>query len=92
MPARSCGVTIRDMDGIAHTVEVTAAALYEAMAQGLAGLRGNEWVASIAQGCRKGFRRRRSRRARSPAGGFHEIPFAIFSPCFVEVRILPTWT
>jgi hypothetical protein len=38
------------MDGVAHTVEVTATTLYEAVAQGLAALRGNEWVASIAQG------------------------------------------
>jgi hypothetical protein len=33
------------MDGVSHTVEVTAAAtLYEAVAQGLAAIRGNEWV------------------------------------------------
>ena len=38
------------MDGVAHTVEVTATTLYDAVAQGLAALRGNEWVASIAQG------------------------------------------
>jgi hypothetical protein len=38
------------MDRVAHTVEVTATTLYEAVAQGLAALRGNEWVASIAQG------------------------------------------
>jgi len=38
------------MDGVAHTVEVTAASLYEAVAQGLAAIRGNEWVAGIAQG------------------------------------------
>jgi len=38
------------MDGVSHTVEVTAATLYEAVAQGLAALRGNEWVAGIAQG------------------------------------------
>ena len=38
------------MDGVAHTVEVTAATLYEAVAQGLAAIRGNEWVAGIAQG------------------------------------------
>ena len=31
-------------------MEVTAASLYEGVAQGLAALRGNEWVASIAQG------------------------------------------
>jgi len=38
------------MDGVSHTVEVTAATLYEAVAQGLAAIRGNDWVAGIAQG------------------------------------------
>jgi hypothetical protein len=38
------------MDGVSHTVEVTAATLYEAVAQGLAAIRGNEWVGGIAQG------------------------------------------
>jgi hypothetical protein len=50
MPVRSCRVTIQDMDGVAHTVEVTAATLYEAVAQGLAAIRRNEWVAGVAQG------------------------------------------
>lgn len=50
MPVRSCRVTIRDMEGVTHTVEVTAATLYEAVAQGLAAIRGHEWVAGIAQG------------------------------------------
>jgi hypothetical protein len=50
MQVRSCRVTIQDMDGISHTVEVTAASLYEAVAQGLAAIRGNEWVGGIAQG------------------------------------------
>jgi hypothetical protein len=50
MANRSCRVTIQDMEGVSHTVEVTAASLYEAVAQGLAALRGNEWVAGIAQG------------------------------------------
>jgi hypothetical protein len=43
-------MTIRDLDGVSHTVEVTAATLYEAVALGLAALRGNEWVAGIADG------------------------------------------
>lgn len=38
------------MDGVSHTVDVTAATLYEAVAQGLAAIRGNEWVAGVAQG------------------------------------------
>ena len=43
MAIRSCRVTIQDMQGITHTVEVTAATLYEGVAQGLAAIRGNEW-------------------------------------------------
>jgi hypothetical protein len=50
MPVRSCRVTIQDLDGVSHTVEVTADTLYEAVAQGLAAIRGNKWVAGIAQG------------------------------------------
>src|ERR1700739_2841193 len=50
MAIRSCRVTIQDMDGVSHTVEVTAGKLYEAVAQGLAAIRVNEWVAGIAQG------------------------------------------
>jgi hypothetical protein len=36
--------------GIAHSVEVTAETLYEAVGQGLAAIRGQEWVAGLAQG------------------------------------------
>jgi hypothetical protein len=50
MPVRSCRVTIKDMDGVKHTVEVTAETLYEAVALGLVALRGNDWVMGIAQG------------------------------------------
>ena len=50
MPVRSCRVTIRDMDGVDHTVQVTAATLYEAVALGLKSLAGEEWVSGIAQG------------------------------------------
>jgi hypothetical protein len=50
MSVRSCRVTIEDMDGVSHTVEVTAFTLYEAVALGLAAIQGNEWVAGIAQG------------------------------------------
>jgi hypothetical protein len=47
MPVKSCRVTIQDLDGICHSVTVTAATLYEAVAQGMAAIRGNEWVAGI---------------------------------------------
>ena len=40
---------IQEWDGVSHTVEVTAATLYEAVAQGLAAIRGNERMAGIAQ-------------------------------------------
>jgi hypothetical protein len=49
MEVRSCRVTISDMDGVAHTVEVTAATLFEAVALGLKQLQGNEWVAGIGR-------------------------------------------
>jgi hypothetical protein len=49
MPVRSCHVTVNDLEGVSHTVEVTAASLYEAVAHGLAALRGHEWVAGITQ-------------------------------------------
>jgi len=48
MEVKSRCVTISDMEGIAHTVEVTAATLYEAVALGLKQLQGNEWVENIA--------------------------------------------
>jgi hypothetical protein len=50
MAVRSCRVTIQDIEGVSHTAEVTAATLYEAVAQGIAAIRGNDWVAGIAQG------------------------------------------
>lgn len=50
MAGRSCRVSIKDMDGVKHTVEVTAETLYEAVALGLVAVRGNDWVMGIAQG------------------------------------------
>ena len=50
MPVRSCKVTVKDMDGVSHTVDVTAATLYEAVALGMAAIRTDEWVTGIAQG------------------------------------------
>ena len=49
MAMRSCRVTIQDLDGVGHSVEVTASTLYEAVAQGLAAIRGREWVAGVEQ-------------------------------------------
>jgi hypothetical protein len=50
MAVRSCRVTIQDLEGIAHTVEVTAETLYEAVAQRLAALRRSDWVHGFQQG------------------------------------------
>jgi hypothetical protein len=50
MAARSCRVAIQDLEGIAHTVEVRAESLFEAVAQGLASLRRSDWVAGFQQG------------------------------------------
>ena len=50
MAEKSRRVTVSDMNGTAHTVQITASTLYEAVARGLAAIRGSEWVAGIAQG------------------------------------------
>src|ERR1700737_2673872 len=50
MSVRSCKVTIQDMEGVSHTVEVTAETLYEAVALGMAAIRTDDWVTGIAQG------------------------------------------
>jgi hypothetical protein len=50
MSVRSCNVTIEDMNGVKHTVDVTAGSLYEAVALGMAAIRTDEWVTGIAQG------------------------------------------
>src|SRR4030088_3788444 len=50
MSVRSCKVTIQDMEGVSHTVEVTAETLYEAVALGMASIRTDDWVTGIAQG------------------------------------------
>lgn len=50
MPARSCRVTIKDIEGIEHTVAVTASTLYEAIALGMVSLRGEEWIEELPTG------------------------------------------
>jgi len=37
------------MEGLSHTVEVTASSLYEAVSQGIATIRGKEWVDGFPQ-------------------------------------------
>jgi hypothetical protein len=50
MALRTCRVSCRDIDGVEHTVEVTAESLYEAVARGLAALWDAEWVSGIGSG------------------------------------------
>jgi hypothetical protein len=50
MSVRSCRVTVRDSEGVDHTVQVTASTLYEAVALGLVSLRLEEWVGAIPEG------------------------------------------
>jgi hypothetical protein len=50
MSVRACKVTIQDLDGVAHTVEVTAETLSEAVPLRMAAIRTDEWVTGVAQG------------------------------------------
>jgi hypothetical protein len=50
MALRTCKVTCRDIDGVEHTVEVSAESLYEAVARGLAALRDADWARNIGHG------------------------------------------
>jgi hypothetical protein len=50
MGLRQCRVTVTDLEGVRHSVEVTASTLYEAVALGLAVIRGEEWAGEIAEG------------------------------------------
>jgi hypothetical protein len=50
MSVRSCRVTIRDLEGMDHSVHVTASTLYEAVALALTLVRGHDWVPGIAEG------------------------------------------
>jgi hypothetical protein len=50
MAFRLCRVTVRDLEGVRHSADVTASTLYEAVALGLAAIRGEEWAGEIAEG------------------------------------------
>ena len=47
---RTCRVTCRDVDGVEHSVEVSAESLYEAVALGLCALKASPWVGDIGEG------------------------------------------
>jgi hypothetical protein len=46
----ACTVVIHDLNENAHTLDVTAATLYEAVGQALATARGHDWVGEIGCG------------------------------------------
>lgn len=46
----TCTVAVEDLANVIHSVNVTAETLYEAVAQALATLRGEPWVAEIGKG------------------------------------------
>ncbi len=47
---RNCIVSCTDLQGVDHTVEVTADSIYEAVAQRLRVFRENDWVGDIGHG------------------------------------------
>jgi len=47
---RCCTVTIQDLNEVAHSLDLAAGSLYEAVAQALAALPGHEWVGEIGKG------------------------------------------
>ena len=50
MAIRACRVYCRDIEGIEHSVEVSAESLYEAVARGLAVFRSADWASDIGHG------------------------------------------
>ena len=52
MAAQHCRVSFKDLDGIHHTVEVTAESLYEAAVLGLRALKKSAWVDAVGPGTR----------------------------------------
>jgi hypothetical protein len=50
VPLKACTVLIHDLNETAHRLDVTAATLYEAVAQALAVARSHDWVGEIGRG------------------------------------------
>jgi len=47
---RACTVIVHDLSDTAHSLDVTAETLYEAVAPALATMRGHQWVGDIGRG------------------------------------------
>ena len=52
MTAKACRVSFTDLDGVRHSVEVTADSLYEAAVLGLRALKKSAWVEAVGPGTR----------------------------------------
>ena len=50
MGLRFCRVTLIGLEGVRHTVEVSASTLYGAVALGIMAIREQEWAGKIAEG------------------------------------------
>jgi hypothetical protein len=50
MAIRTCRVSCHDLQGVEHTVDVTADSLFEAVAQGFRVFRANDWIGEIGHG------------------------------------------
>ena len=50
MALKACTVVVHDLNETAHSLDVTAETLYEAIAQALSTLRVNSWVGDIGKG------------------------------------------
>lgn len=50
MVLKACTVVVHDLNETAHSLDVTAETLYEAVAQALATVRGQDWVGEIGSG------------------------------------------
>lgn len=49
MALRTCTVAVKDVQGVEHSIDVTAETLYEAVATALAALQKDPWVGEIGQ-------------------------------------------
>jgi hypothetical protein len=52
MAGKRCKVTYKDLEGVIHSVEVTAESVYEASVLALAALSKHDWIESVGPGTR----------------------------------------
>ncbi len=52
MAGKVCRVSLKDLDGVRHSVDVVAESVYEAAVQALAALSKHDWVDDVGPGTR----------------------------------------